>query len=265
MLGQLNPTSGGGIQVPGFMSPGTPTSYTISESFIKEGDMVKKGQVMITLEAPDLAPQIEMQQAELMAELQSLAELLNVPVEQAEYVDPTRGITLQSPIDGRVTGLSVKEGDTLQQGQIVARIVNDASFRLTAKLLPGEMENVEVGDEALLTFSEFSGTVRAKIIDVNPNAVTERASDLHDTAGGGSGNQYVFVHWVTLEGENPGLVQPGMLARIGLAADKDKELDEYNARWLRYMAGVEGYAEEERVSARRKPSLPAFMSATCSW
>ena len=250
VTGQLNPTSGGSIQVPGYMSPGVSTSFTISESFVKEGDIVKKGQLMITLEAPDLAPQIEMKQAELEAELKSLAELVNVPVEQVEYIDPSRGITLQAPIDGRVTGLTVKEGDTLQQGQIVAKIVNDASFRLTAKLLPGEMNDVEVGDEVLLAFSEFSGTVRARITDINPNAVTERTSDLHDTAAGGSGNQYVFVHWVTVEGDNPGLVQPGMLARVGLASDKNKSLDEYNARWLRFLAEVDGYAEEERVLSK---------------
>ena len=41
-----------------------------------------------------------------------------------------------------------------------------------------------------------------------------------------------------------------MLARIGLAADKDKELDEYNARWLRFLAEVDGYAEEERVLSK---------------
>ncbi|HHW91132.1 MAG TPA: efflux RND transporter periplasmic adaptor subunit [Firmicutes bacterium] len=175
--------------------------------------------------------------------------MMNVPVEQVDYIDPSRGITLQSPIDGRIVGLTIKEGDKLERGVIAARVVNDSKFRITAKLLPGELENVEVGDMALLSFSEFSGSAQAKVVDINPNLVTERASDLLDSVSGGRGSsdQYVFVHWVTLEGENPGLVQPDMIARIGLAKDKKQELDEYNARWLRYSATVDGYAEEERV------------------
>ena len=80
--------------------------------------------------------------------------------------------------------------------------------------------------------------------------ITERAADLYDSVGSAAGNdQYVFVHWVTLEGENPGLVQPGMRARIGVAKEDGQPLDEYNTRWLRYYAEVEGYAEEERVAA----------------
>ena len=36
-----------------------------------------------------------------------------------------------------------------------------------------------------------------------------------------------------LGGDNPGLVQPDMIAKIGLAKDKRQALNEYNARWLR--------------------------------
>ena len=129
--------------------------------------------------------QIDGKQAELAAERKSLAELMNVPVDQVDYIDPTRGITLYSPIAGRVTGLTVKEGDKLERGLIVARVVNDSKFRITAKLLPGELENVEVGDEVLLSFSDFSGYVRAKVVDINPNLITEKASDLYDSVTGG--------------------------------------------------------------------------------
>ncbi|HHU29826.1 MAG: HlyD family efflux transporter periplasmic adaptor subunit [Bacillota bacterium] len=249
VTGQLNPSSGGSIQVPGNRYSGTSATYTIKESFIQEGDIVKQGQLLVRLEAPDLQTQIDGKQAELAAERKSLAELMNVPVDQVDYIDPARGITLYSPIAGRVTGLTVKEGDKLERGLIVARVVNDSKFRITAKLLPGELENVEVGDEVLLSFPDFSGYVRAKVVDINPNLITEKASDLYDsvTGGRGSGDQYVFVHWVTLEGDNPGLVQPDMIAKIGLAKEKRQALNEYNARWLRYMAVVDGYAEEERV------------------
>lgn len=254
VVGPLNPSRGGGIQVPGFQAVGMPaTSYIISEILVQEGDVVQKGQTLARLAAPDLKAQIDKLQSDLVTERESLADLLNVSVAELDNIDPSRGITLQSPIDGRITGLTVKEGQNLKQGEIVARVVNDGIFRMTAKLLASEFANVKVGDKALLRFPQFTGTINAQVTDVNPNAITERVSDLNDSVSGGGGqdgNQFVFVYWVTLEGENPGLIQPGMAARVGLAGNAGKPLDEFNANWLRYYADVGGYAEEERVLSR---------------
>lgn len=251
VVGTLNPSSGGGIQVPGSMYGGSGITYVVSEVLVKEGDVVQQGQLLVKLDAPDLETIIQSLQAELDTERKLLADLLNVSVEELAFIDPSGGITLQAPIDGRVTDLTVREGQSLKQGEIVARIVNDDKFILTARVLPGELEGINVGDEALLSFSQFSGTVSARVVDINPNLITERAADLYDSAGNAAGgDQYVFVHWVTLEGENPGLVQPGMFARVGVAKEKGQPLDEFNTRWLRYYAGVDGYAEEERVLSR---------------
>jgi len=254
VVGTLSPSSGGGIQVPGSMYGGMSgggITYVISEVLVKEGDVVQQGQLLVKLDAPDLETKLQSLQAELETERKLLADLLNVAMEELELIDPSRGITLQAPIDGRVTDLTVREGQSLKQGEIVARIVNDDKFILTARVLPGELQGMKVGDEALLSFTQFSGTVSAKIIDINPNVITERAADLYDSVGSAaSDDQYVFVHWVTLEGENPGLVQPGMIARIGVAKEQGQPLNEYNTRWLRYYAAVDGYAEEERVLSR---------------
>ncbi|NLP37413.1 MAG: efflux RND transporter periplasmic adaptor subunit [Firmicutes bacterium] len=254
VIGNLNPSSGGGIQVPGSMydaMSGSSITYVISEVLVGEGDVVQQGQLLVKLDAPDLGIKIQNLQSELEAERRLLADLLNVSVAELDMIDPSRGITLQAPIDGRVIDLTVREGESLKQGEIVARVVNDDKFILTAKVVPGELQGINVGDEALLSFSQFSGSVPAKVIDINPHVITERAADLYDSVGSAAGNdQYVFVHWVTLEGENPGLVQPGMRARIGVAKEDGQPLDEYNTRWLRYYAEVEGYAEEERVLSR---------------
>lgn len=254
VVGSLNPSAGGGIQVPGLLTHDmSAVSYIISEVLVREGDVVTQGQVLARMDAPGLKSQIDKLNSDLAAERAALAALLNVSADKLESIDPSRGITLQSPIAGRISGLTVKEGQTLKQGEIVARVVNDGKFIMTAKLLVGEFKNVSVGDKAMLRFPQFSGTINATVVDVNPNTINERAADLKDsviTGGGNDHDQLVMVHWVTLEGENPGLIQPGMTARVGLAKDAGKALNEYNANWLRYYAEVEGYAEEERVLSR---------------
>lgn len=253
VTGPLNPSRGGGIQVPGQrfdMPSSSPTTYIISEVFVKEGDSVKQGQLLFKLAAPDLKTQLDAAQSQLKAEQEQLADLLGVPADQLDRIDPSRGITLFSPIDGRVMGLTVREGQSLKQGEIVTRVVNDAKYILTAKVLTGEMANIVVGQDALLSFAQFDGTVKAKITDVNPNAIAVKASDLMDSIGSAGGDEYVFVHWVTLEGENPGLIHPGMMARVGVANNPAKPVDAQNLRYLRYYTTVEGFAQEERVLSR---------------
>ncbi len=255
--GPLNPSRGGGIQIPGardygMPSPGGGTTFIIDEVFVKEGDAVSRGQLMMRLVAPDLKTQIDNKQSQIKAERESLADLLNVSVDQLDRVDPSRGIVLHAPIDGRITGLTVNEGQELRQGEIVARVVNDSKFKLVGKMTASEYAGFgELSTDALLRFSQFYGTIAAKVVDINKNAVPERLSDLNDSlATGGSGDQYLFMHWVTIEAENPGLVNPGMMAGVGLAKKSDEPVDESKVTWLRFFSPVDGFAEEERVLSR---------------
>ncbi|NLC77785.1 MAG: biotin/lipoyl-binding protein, partial [Clostridia bacterium] len=76
VVGSLNPTSGGGIQVPGYRGGGgASTSYVIEEVLVKEGDEVKKDQLLVRLKAPELETQIknlERRISEQKAEIASL-------------------------------------------------------------------------------------------------------------------------------------------------------------------------------------------------
>ena len=63
------------------------------------------------------------------------------------------------------------------------------------------------------------------------------SADLESDINMGSDeNNYEFVYWVTIEGENPGLLQPGMKARIGFI-EKDAEdisvEDSLKIQWIR--------------------------------
>ncbi|HHT62189.1 MAG: efflux RND transporter periplasmic adaptor subunit [Bacillota bacterium] len=252
-IGPLNPSWGGGIQVPGnYRDTSGISSYIIDEVLVKPGDFVKQGQVLVRLLAPDLDIQLENALEALEAEEKSLASMMGISVNEINQIDPGKGIILRAPIDGRVMDLDKKEGEEVLQGQIVARIVDDSRFQLIAKLTPSEFNMLTKDQAAVLNFSDFfSEFIPAEIVDINPNPVPESSRDLmSDQAPNAQEESYEFVYWVTLEGENPGLVRPGMRASIGLVKAEDVKNKNYNLntiRWLRYTSVVDKYASEERV------------------
>lgn len=256
--GPLNPSRGGGIQAPGGPEAmRLNVSYLLEELLVQPGDAVSQGQLIARLSAPSLETQMETLTEQLQADREALADLLGVPVAQVERANPAGGITLRAPIDGRVTGLAVTEGKELKQGEIVARVVDDSRFRLVAKLTPAEFQRVKPAERVLLRFGQFDSALEGRVTDINPSPVPEPSSALDPSSPGGAGSaegeQYQFVYWVTIEGENPGLVRPGLIATIGLTGKTaegegaKEKLDVFQATWLRYPAKVEGFVKEERV------------------
>jgi len=230
--GQLHPSRSGGIRAPGFPGgPGNSVQYIIDEYLVEEGDEVKKDQVIARLKAPDLKIQIENLENKLKNHKEFLAGLCSVPIDQIHQIDPNEGITLRAPIGGRVLGLNIEEGNELKQGQIVARIVDDSRFKVVAELTATEFAKVKKGQKLKLEFSQFDGFYDATITKVNPNPIPSKKDS-------GMG----FVYRITLEGENPGLVQPGMEVRVGIPVG-----DSTRVNFFKYPAKVESFLKEEQV------------------
>jgi len=253
--GVLNPSHGGSINTPyprGPMPFEFGWSFRVTEVYVKDGDPVVMGQPLLRLAADQVEPRIQQIEDELQQKRENLAERLGIPVSQIHDVNPARGITLRAPIDGRITGLDISEGTSIEQGRPVARIVDDSRWVMTAKLTPWEFSKVKQGDKMIVRFADFAGAVEAVAVKVNPNPVPERTSTLLEPRGqaqSGDEDRVQFVYWVTLEGKNPGLVQTGMRAEIGIwpAGDDSSDLGDVATRatWLRYGATVDSYGKEE--------------------
>lgn len=245
-MGSLSPALAGGLEVPHGQMPGG--NFVIDRILVKPGETVSQGQVVAVLSAPELAPRIKTLEEQLDSQKEALAKLLDLPETQLDNIDPIRGITLRAPIAGRVTGLAPKVGEELKQGQIVARIVDDSHFRLAARLVQSEFEMARVGGKVVLRFPQFGGVVPAVIKDINPNPVPTKISEL-DLNQGEAGEELIFVYWAEIEGQNPGLIRPGMVAQVGLVP-VGQAPDEFVARQLRFPAKIEGYVDEETVLNR---------------
>ncbi len=254
--GPLNPSSGGGIQAPLSMASGGPASYTVLETYVKEGDAVTTGQPLVKLDPASTKDLIRAREEKLNTDKRSLADLMGVSVDDLGNVDPSRGITLRAPIGGRVIGLNVEEGKELRRGEIVARVVDDTRFKATVKLVPAEYSQISLGDRIVLRFPDYDGFAEGVVTELNPSPVLEDTSKLPDSIGGtgSKATGYQFVYWVTVEGTNPGLVAPGMMAQAGrvMGVPASTPLDQIAEKggivaFFRYYAQIDGYADEEQI------------------
>ena len=256
--GYLNPSYGGYMSVPWSNSPNAPSSYIIDKLYFKMGDTVKMGDVVMELSAPSLTVTIDSLQRQINQQRQTLASMLNIPVEGAEYVNPSEGITITASISGRLEGFHISEGTKVYQGGVVARIINDSELLMTAKLTKGEIDRLADGHKVVIrlpgvfSMEEF---VVGDIVSINRSAVVEPSNSLMLPSGQASAQDgYEFVYWVTVKVNNPGLLVPGMIATVGFYDPSVVDLPAvglaqgtHNVMWIRYASTIERYADEQTV------------------
>ena len=262
ITGNINPSWGGSIQVPGGYSydSSAPSSYIIQEIYAKEGDEVIGGQPIIKLAAPSLATEIDSLESQLETEIKSLSTMLSVDPDNINSIDPSNGISITAPIDGRLTNMTVKAGTTLDQGAIIGTIVDDSKFTLTAKLSGGEFGRLKDNYEVMIRFPglfSYSEAIEGQITNINYNPIPEKSSDLN--TGNGipitDDDSYEYVYWVDVEADNPGLIQPGMTAEVTfydptVYKSSDDVINASSSTALitcRYYSTISGYATQEEI------------------
>ena len=234
-IGNLEPSNSGGLRVPGNRGmPGVGGQFIIMQYLVKEGEMVKQGQPVARHGSTDIETSVKEKSDELADKIKLLAEMCQVPVGQIDSLNPARGITITAPIGGRVTNLDINEGTKVELGHTIARIVDDTKFKIDAKLYPLELKKVEVGQKVVLKFPYFDGTYEGTITYINPNTVPYTS---------GEGFAQSFVHPVSIEGKNMGLIQRDMEVKIGIRDSSDSSFIYYFSN----TAKVSGYVSEERV------------------
>lgn len=229
ITGQLNGNWGGSISAPkpeGITdSTGSPVSvmYTVEEVFVQPNQMVKKGDNLIRLSGNNLGDiteeltkdiqdkqtDISSKNENIQSKLKDLGGLLNKDITNVSQVNPYEGIVFSSPIRGRITQLNVEEGEKLESYNI-ATIVDDSKVKISFKVNTYEFSSLKVGQKVLLQYRKvvdkdsqlaFDGFYTGTIKKINSNAVP-------------SSEGMTYVHNGTIEADNPGLVQPGMIATI---------------------------------------------------
>jgi HlyD family secretion protein len=220
LSGQLSGNWGGSITAPrpeGITdSNGMSVSvtYTVEEVFVEPNQMIKKGDNLVRLSAvnlgdilSELTDSIQKKQEDIQAKISNLEKILNKDVTDISQVNAYDGIVFRAPIRGRITELSVEEGEKVENFNI-ATIVDDSMVKISFKVNTYEFESLKEGQKVLLQYRKttehgsqlaFDGFYPGTIKKLNKNKVP---------------NGMTYVHTGTIEAENPGLVQPGMTVSI---------------------------------------------------
>jgi HlyD family secretion protein len=161
----------------------------LSDTF-REGDSVEKGQLLYTFDSSEMRNSLE------RANLSLEKSRMNYEKTLESYA----GLVVASPIAGRVTELYVQEGDNVNAGARVAKVVDDSS--LTARIPFGE------SDAARLSAGQSVRVTAENTFEVL-DGVIEKVYDSNRVADGS-----VTVVDVDVRVENPGLLSAGTFVSV---------------------------------------------------
>jgi RND family efflux transporter MFP subunit len=177
------------------------TSALVKEVTVEEGDTVTEGQVLVTLNTPELeynviAAQEAFRSAQAYAELQRYKRVKDrrngrvywdvVPPEVRQRADAQAGSaqaameaaqavlaqsTLVSPQDATVASVHILPGEFIQQNQTVLTLATLDRLQLeTTDLGERDITKIKVGAPASITIEALNDTVTGKVISISPVA-----------------------------------------------------------------------------------------------
>ncbi len=216
----------------------TATGGYVESVHIERGQKVEAGQLVAVLRNDEVGYELSQLELELQRKKMDLAEMLGVSPDMVLEANPNRSLDVVAPISGRVTNLSVKDGNTVTDGQILATIVNDSKLVMVAELLTSEVASLEVGDKVSLHQKDYlyQSSVEGVVVDIDPTAIPK---DTH------------FVYRTTIHIDNPGLLKPGQEYYLTLKT-KEKDI------WVSRLQTIDSFIEETIVRANGRGTVTSL-------
>ena len=195
-------------------------SGPVKEVLVKEGDVVKAGQTLMTLYSPDL--ELEVTSAELESQAAELEFQYWIParhdrpperrqqaeaeLEQARAKFETAKVTfaqtsLTAPFDAAVVDVKIQAGEFAQAGQVVITLGEVAHMQIeTTDLSERDVPSVRIGQSVNVYIEALDAQATGKVIRISP---------VSDTVGG----DVVYPVTIELDDQLAGLLW-GMSAEV---------------------------------------------------
>ena len=160
-------------------------SGDIIACYIEEGQEVQKGDLLYKIDTKDIENTIERAQNSL--------EKAQIAYDDA--VEARDDLTVKSPINGTVTAVYAKEGDSIGGGSKVVDIIDSSVMELEIPFLASDAANIYAGQSAAVTITNSYYTLSGTVTRVTGGTFV--------TSGG------VAVCNVYIDVKNPGAITKG--------------------------------------------------------
>jgi len=173
----------------------------ISKIYVSENAKIKRGSKMFKLKDTDVQASIQSQNLSIN-QIKEELENKKAKLDELEVI---------APCDGIVTALSIKAGDSVQEGKAIATITDPSQLQVVAAVDELDISQVQVGQKAVITLNalpdkSFEGSV-VKIADI------------------GNSTNNVTTYDVTVAVNNPENIKIGMSANVQIqVASKENVL-----------------------------------------
>ena len=207
----------------------TPGSGTILELFVQEGDQVTAGQQLYRMD--------DTTARDAVTEAQKSVDNCNKEL-QAVY-DKIAELSITAPHAGNLREVAdLKVGDTVNEGDTIATLVNDTKLRLSLYYSYAYEGDIKVGQTAQISIPAIMAPVTGKVEQINKVRFVSPEGATHSE--------------VVLVLDNPGTLAEGMDASAGLTAADGTPIYPYQNGKLEYYESTKITAKAtgpvERVS-----------------
>ena len=216
----------------------TPGSGTILELFVQEGDQVTAGQQLYRMD--------DTTARDAVTEAQKSVDNCNKEL-QAVY-DKIAELSITAPHAGNLREVAdLKVGDTVNEGDTIATLVNDTKLRLSLYYSYAYEGDIKVGQTAQISIPAIMAPVTGKVEQINKVRFVSPEGATHFE--------------VVLVLDNPGTLAEGMDASAGLTAADGTPIYPYQNGKLEYYESTKITAKAtgpvERVSLLNYGDLKA--------
>ncbi|MCR4432218.1 MAG: HlyD family efflux transporter periplasmic adaptor subunit [Tepidanaerobacteraceae bacterium] len=130
---------------------------TVKKVYHKEGDVVKKGDLLYELEDPSLEISLKKAQVSISQAKLNLNEALK----------KRNKLVVYAPEDGVVKSLDVKIGDSVNENTVLATTLNEKKNKVKAPFNSAQIKNIKVGQKAEVFFVDYLYSVEGTVTKVD--------------------------------------------------------------------------------------------------
>ena len=169
----------------------------ITKAYFKEGDTIKKGDLLFEIDDTDAKLNIQKIENSI-----SQAQL-NVNSTTKNYSN----LEVNAPFDGKVSGVSSKVGDSINNGMTLLTLTDTTNLQLDVPINVTDVSKVKVGQKVDVHIQELTDTVQGTVETIDSNSYI---------ASTGGTVKNVTVHVV-----NPGRITDAMTASVDINVGND--------------------------------------------